>query len=207
MMGDMGPFLAGSAIFSLLLVVAANLLRRVSTRHPDGQHWLLRTLALLSPDSLLAAVVLGNVGPHLLGGPGPASSTATLWATSMVLVLIGAFSAPVCWRVLLQHRLGQPSSRLPFFRAPRTQLCALFVLAAAYLGAVNGIDTADVPAWLLQPGALQMALRGMMQVIHVVMVAVLLTLPVMALRAMARRSLRRAQALLGRAPPGSSGRT
>ncbi|MBK0028127.1 hypothetical protein IAE57_18355 [Stenotrophomonas sp. S48] len=202
MMGDMGPFLAGSAIFALLLVVAANVLRRVSARHPDGRHWLLRTLALLCPASLLAAVVLGNVGPHLLGGPGPASSTPTLWATSMVLVLIGAFSAPVCWRVVLQHRLGRASSSLSFFHATRTQLCALFVLAAVYVVAVKRIDAADMPAWLLQPGVLQIALSEMMQLVHLAMVAVMLTLPLMALRALARLTLRRAQTLLGRVPQG-----
>jgi len=202
MMGDMGPMLAKTAIFALLLVVAANLLHRLSARHPDGRHWLLRTLAVLSPSSLLAALAVGVVGPHLLEGPGPVSSNGTLWMASMVLILIGAFSAPVCWRVVLQHRLGRASSSLSFFHATRTQLCALFVLAAVYVTAVKRIDAADVPAWLLQPGVLQIALSQMMQLVHLAMVAVMLTLPLMALRALARRTLRRAQTLLGRAPQG-----
>lgn len=197
MMGDMGPFLAGSAIFSLLLVVAANGVRRVSARHPDGRHWLLRMLALLSPTSLLAGVAVGVGGPHLLGGQGPVSSTSTLWMTAIVLILIGAFSAPVSWRVVLQQRLGRASGSLPFFHATRAQLCALFVLAAVYMGAAHHAST-DLPPWLLEPGALQVAVRAVLQVIHIALVSVLFTLPVMALRAVANRSVRRVRALLHR---------
>ncbi|SMR69935.1 MULTISPECIES: hypothetical protein [Stenotrophomonas] len=201
MMGDMGPLLAGSAIFSLLLVVAANVVHRVSTRHPDGRHWLLRTLALLSPTSLLAGLAVGMVGPHLLGGHGPVSSTSTLWMTSMVLILIGALSAPVSWRVVLQQRLGRASGSLPFFHATRAQLCALFVLAATYMGAAHHAS-ADLPPWLLEPGALQLAVRAVLQLVHIALLSAMLALPVMALRAVANLSIRRVRALLHRTSQG-----
>lgn len=201
MMGDMGPMLATTAIFALLLVVAANLMHRLSARHPDGRHWLLRTLALLSPASLLAALAVGVVGPHLLGGPGPVSSNGTLWMTSVVLVLIGAFSAPVCWRVVLQKRLGRASSSLPFFHASRAQLWALFVLAVVYMCFIPRYIT-DVPDWLLAPGPLQLALRAVLQLVHVALLAAMLTLPVMALRAVGRRSLERMRILLRRTSQG-----
>ncbi|WP_150456007.1 hypothetical protein [Stenotrophomonas cyclobalanopsidis] len=197
----MGPMLATTAIFALLLVVAANLMHRLSARHPDGRHWLLRTLALLSPASLLAALAVGVAGPHLLGGPGPVSSNGTLWMTSVVLVLIGAFSAPVCWRVVLHKRLGRASSSLPFFHARRAQLWALFVLAVVYLCVIPRPVT-DVPDWLLAPGALQLALRAVLQLVHVALLAAMLTLAVMALRAVARRSLERMRTLLRRTSQG-----
>ncbi len=201
MMGDMGPMLAKTAIFALLLVVAANLLHRLSARHPDGRHWLLRTLAVLSPSSLLAALAVGVVGPHLLEGPGPVSSNGTLWMTSMVLILIGAFTAPVCWRMVLQKRLGRDSSSLPFFHASRAQLWALFVLAAVYMSVIPR-SVADVPDWLLESGPLQLALRAVLQLVHVALLSTMLTLPVMALRAVARRSLGRMRSLLGRTSQG-----
>ncbi|HDS1038769.1 TPA: hypothetical protein QDZ42_001784 [Stenotrophomonas maltophilia] len=201
MMGDIGPMLATTAIFALLLVVAANLMHRLSARHPDGRHWLLRTLALLSPVSLLAALAVGVVGPHLLGGPGPVSSNGTLWMTSVVLVLIGAFSAPVCWRVVLQKRLGRASSSLPFFHASRAQLWALFVLAVVYMCVIPRSVT-DVPDWQLAPGPLQLALRAVLQLVHVALLAAMLTLPVMALRAVAGRSLERMRTLLRRTSQG-----
>lgn len=201
MMGDIGPMLATTAIFALLLVVAANLMHRLSARHPDGRHWLLRTLALLSPVSLLAALAVGVVGPHLLGGPGPVSSNGTLWMTSVVLVLIGAFSAPVCWRVVLQKRLGRASSSLPFFHASHAQLWALFVLAVVYMCVIPRSVT-DVPDWLLAPGPLQLALRAVLQLVHVALLAAMLTLPVMALRAVGRRSLERMRTLLRRTSQG-----
>ncbi|UEX19557.1 hypothetical protein LMF57_06890 [Stenotrophomonas sp. SI-NJAU-1] len=199
MMGNIGPLLAGtgSAIFALLLVVAANVVHRVSARHPDGRHWLLRTLALLAPVSLLAGVAVGMVGPHLLGGDGPVNSTPALWMTAMVLILIGALCAPVSWRVVLQQRLGRASGSLPFFHATRAQLRMLFLLAAVYMVAIRRVST-DLPDGLLEPAALQVAVGAVMQLVHMAMLSALLTLPVMALRAVARWPLRRMQARLGR---------
>ncbi|CRD47707.1 hypothetical protein [Stenotrophomonas indicatrix] len=201
MMGDMGPLLAGSAIFSLLLVVTANVVRRVSANHPDGRHWLLGTLALLSPTSLLAGVAVGVVGPHLLSGNGPVSSTSAIWMTAMVLILIGALSAPVSWRVVLQQRLGRASGSLPFFYATRAQLWALFLLAVVYMSTIHLAST-NLPEWLLEPGALPVAVRAVMQVVHVALLSAMLTLPAMALRTVANRSVRRVRALLHRTPQG-----
>jgi len=197
MMGDMGPLLAGSAIFSLLLVVTANVVRRVSANHPDGRHWLLGTLALLSPTSLLAGVAVGVVGPHLLSGNGPVSSTSAIWMTAMVLILIGALSAPVSWRVVLQQRLGRASGSLPFFYATRAQLWALFLLAVVYMSTIHLAST-NLPDWLLEPGALPVAVRAVMQLVHVALLSAMLTLPAMALRTVANRSVRRVRALLHR---------
>lgn len=201
MMGDMGPLLAGSAIFSLLLVVTANVVRRVSANHPDGRHWLLGTLALLSPTSLLAGVAVGVVGPHLLSGNGPVSSTSEIWMTTMVLILIGALSAPVSWRVVLQQRLGRASGSLPFFYATRAQLWALFLLAVVYMSTIHLAST-NLPDWLLEPGALPVAVRAVMQLVHVALLSAMLTLPAMALRTVANRSVRRVRALLHRTPQG-----
>lgn len=201
MMGDMGPLLAGSAIFSLLLVVTANVVRRVSANHPDGRHWLLGTLALLSPTSLLAGVAVGVVGPHLLSGSGPVSSTSAIWMTTMVLILIGALSAPVSWRVVLQQRLGRASGSLPFFYATRAQLWALFLLAVVYMSTIHLAST-NLPEWLLEPGALPVAVRAVMQLVHVALLSAMLTLPAMALRTVANRSVRRVRALLHRTPQG-----
>ncbi|WP_313282407.1 hypothetical protein [Stenotrophomonas indicatrix] len=201
MMGDMGPLLAGSAIFSLLLVVTANVVRRVSANHPDGRHWLLGTLALLSPTSLLAGVAVGVVGPHLLSGNGPVSSTSAIWMTAMVLILIGALSAPVSWRVVLQQRLGRASGSLPFFYATRAQLWALFLLAVVYMSTIHLAST-NLPDWLLEPGALPVAVRAVMQLVHVALLSAMLTLPAMALRTVANRSVRRVRALLHRTPQG-----
>lgn len=201
MMGDMGPLLAGSAIFSLLLVVTANVVRRVSANHPDGRHWLLGTLALLSPTSLLAGVAVGVVGPHLLSGNGPVSSTSAIWMTTMVLILIGALSAPVSWRVVLQQRLGRASGSLPFFYATRAQLWALFLLAVVYMSTIHLAST-NLPDWLLEPGALPVAVRAVMQLVHVALLSAMLTLPAMALRTVANRSVRRVRALLHRTPQG-----
>lgn len=201
MMGDMGPLLAGSAIFSLLLVVTANVVRRVSANHRDGRHWLLGTLALLSPTSLLAGVAVGVVGPHLLSGNGPVSSTSAIWMTAMVLILIGALSAPVSWRVVLQQRLGRASGSLPFFYATRAQLWALFLLAVVYISTIHLAST-NLPDWLLEPGALPVAVRAVMQLVHVALLSAMLTLPAMALRTVANRSVRRVRALLHRTPQG-----
>lgn len=199
MMGDMGPLLAGSAIFSLLVVVTANVVRRVSANHPDGRHWLLGTLALLSPTSLLAGVAVGVVGPHLLSGNGPVSSTSAIWMTAMVLILIGALSAPVSWRVVLQQRLGRASGSQPFFYAKRAQLWALFLLAVVYMSTIHLAST-NLPDWLLEPGALPVAVRAVMQLVHVSLLSAMLTLPAMALRTVANRSVRRVRALLHRTP-------
>ncbi|PII15261.1 hypothetical protein CR920_05300 [Stenotrophomonas indicatrix] len=201
MMGDMGPLLAGSAIFSLLLVVTANVMRRVSANHPDGRHWLLGTLALLSPTSLLAGVAVGVVGPHLLSGNGPVSSTSAIWMTAMVLILIGALSAPVSWRVVLQQRLGRASGSQPFFYATRAQLWALFLLAVVYMSTIHLAST-NLPDWLLEAGALPVAVRAVMQLVHVALLSAMLTLPAMALRTVANRSVRRVRALLHRTPQG-----
>lgn len=201
MMGDMGPLLAGSAIFSLLLVVTANVVRRVSANPPDGRHWLLGTLALLSPTSLLAGVAVGVVGPHLLSGNGPVSSTSAIWMTAMVLILIGALSAPVSWRVVLQQRLGRASGSLPFFYATRAQLWALFLLAVVYISTIHLAST-NLPDWLLEPGALPVAVRAVMQLVHLALLSAMLTLPAMALRTVANRSVRRVRALLHRTPQG-----
>jgi hypothetical protein len=38
---------------------------RISARDPGGRHWLLRSLALLSPVCLLAGLAIGMFGPHL----------------------------------------------------------------------------------------------------------------------------------------------
>ena len=199
MMGDMGPLLAGSAIFSLLLVVTANVVRRVSANHPDGRHWLLGTLALLSPTSLLAGVAVGVVGPLLLSGNGPVSSTSAIWMTAMVLILIGALSAPVSWRVVVHQRLGRASGSLPFFYATRAQLWALFLLAVVYMSTIHLAST-NLPDWLLEPGALPVAVRAVMQLVHVALLSAMLTLPAMALRTVANRSVRRVRALLHRTP-------
>lgn len=201
MMGDMGPLLAGSAVFSLLLVAAANVVRRVSANHPDGRHWLLGTLALLSPTSLLAGVAVGVVGPHLLSGNDPVSSTSAIWMTAMVLILIGALSAPVSWRVVVQQRLGRASGSLPFFYATRAQLWGLFLLSVVYMSTIHLAST-NLPDWLLEPGALPVAVRAVMQLVHVALLSAMLTLPAMALRTVANRSVRRVRALLHRTPQG-----
>jgi len=87
-------FTLGVGLFAVLLALGAYAVRRISARDPSGRHWLLRSLALLSPLCLLTGAVIGLIGPHLNGEREPAHTPA-LWGASMILVLAGALTLPV----------------------------------------------------------------------------------------------------------------
>lgn len=58
-----GTLLIGGAGLALLSIFGARTVRRVSARDPSGQHWLLRTLALLSPACVIASLAVAVIGP------------------------------------------------------------------------------------------------------------------------------------------------
>lgn len=181
--------LLGAAVFTAVLVVGAYAIGRASRIDPSGRHWLLRTLAVLSPLALLAAVALGLFGPHWPGNRYPDATTSALVGTALALMLFGALTSPVTWRLLMQRWSGRPASQLDFFQAPLTQLVVLFVLCAVYLSLVRRAE-ADLPQWLAQLGHWRPLVGIIWQVIHLALISVLLTLPVMALRALALRVVR-----------------
>lgn len=174
------PALLGGGVAAMLLVVGARTVRRISTNDPTGRHWLLRTLAVLSPLCLLAGLGLAAFAPLLSGRPG--ASTPGLAVAALLLVFAGALVSPVLWRMLLQRRLGRAASTLPFFHASRTSLLVLYVLALIYMGASRAAAPVLQP-WLDEPGVLQGLARLAVHLVHVAMLAALITFPVMALRA------------------------
>ncbi len=182
-----------AGLLAILLVLGAHAVRRASARDPSGQHWLLRTLALLSPACVIASLVVGGIGPHLLQQRHGMSTTTGLVTGALLLMLIGALTAPVAWRVVVQQRLRRSAATLPFFHASTASLWLLYALCAMYVPLAKAAEPALMP-WFEQTGLLQFAARGLVTVLHVSMQAVLLTLPVMGLRALLTRGRRRNKA-------------
>lgn len=56
-------FAMSAGLFAGLLMLGAHTVRRLSAREPAGRHWLLGSLALLSPLCLLAGLATGMIGP------------------------------------------------------------------------------------------------------------------------------------------------
>lgn len=191
-------FAMGAGLFATLLVLGAYTVRRLSARDPSGRHWLLRSLALLSPVCLLAGLAIGMIGPHLTDRAEPAHLPG-LWETSMVLVLVGALTLPVLWRTLLQQRLGRPINALPFFHASRTSLLVLFVLAVIYMK-VGRTAAAELMPWLTSPGLWPAVARIAGQSMQVAMLAVVLTLSLMVVRLAMTGFLRLLSGLFRRSP-------
>ncbi|MBK0012488.1 hypothetical protein [Stenotrophomonas sp. S41] len=183
--------LAIPAICILVTVVGLYVARRNIARHPDGRHWLLLTLALVSPVSLLAAFLIGLVQSRLPHGLIPPQMFNALSVIALLLPLVGVCTAPLSWRVFVLRRLHRGSGSLPFFRAPRVQLLALFALAAAYMLVRGHTGPVGLPM-PLQPNYLTLAAGIVMGLIHVVLTVVFLTLPVMALWALASGGVRAA---------------
>lgn len=181
--------LLGAAVFAAVLVVGAYAIGRASRIDPSGRHWLLRTLAVLSPLALLAAVALGLFGPHWPGNRHPDATTSALVGTALALMLFGALTSPVTWRLLMQRWSGWPASQMAFFQAPLAQLIVLFVLCAVYLSCVRSAK-ADLQQWLAQLGHWQPLVGFIGQVTHMALTSVLLTLPVMGLHAVVIRVAR-----------------
>ncbi|WP_439448761.1 hypothetical protein [Stenotrophomonas sp. ATs4] len=182
-----------AGLFAILLVLGARAVRRVSARDPSGQHWLLRTLALLSPACVIASLAVGVIGPHLLQQRHGMSTTMGLVTSALLLMLIGALTAPVAWRVVVQQRLRRSAATLPFFHASTASLWLLYALCAMYMPLARAAEPALMP-WLEQPGPLQLVAQGLLTVLHASMKAVLLTLPVMGLRALLTRGRRSSKA-------------
>lgn len=191
-------FVFGATLFAMLLVLGAYAVRRISARDPSGRHWLLRSLALLSPVCLLAGLAIGMIGPHLTTRAEPAHLPG-LWETSMVLILVGALTLPVLWRTLLQQRLGRPANALPFFHASRTSLLVLFVLAVIYMK-VARTAAAELMPWLTSPGLWPAMARIAGQSMQVAMLAVVLTLSLMVVRRAMTGFLRLLSGLFRRSP-------
>ncbi|WP_229301180.1 hypothetical protein [Stenotrophomonas maltophilia] len=191
-------FVIGAGLFAGLLVLGACTVRRISARDPSGRHWLLRSVALLSPVCLLAGLAIGMIGPHLSGRLEPAHLPG-LWETSMVLILVGALTLPVLWRTLLQQRLGRPANALPFFHASRTSLLVLFVLAVIYMK-VARTAAAELMPWLTSPGLWPAMARIAGQSMQVAMLAVVLTLSLMVVRRAMTGFLRLLSGLFRRSP-------
>ncbi|HDS1508521.1 hypothetical protein I5U67_00140 [Stenotrophomonas maltophilia] len=187
-----------AGLFAGLLVLGACTVRRISARDPSGRHWLLRSLALLSPVCLLAGLAIGMIGPHLTTRAEPAHLPG-LWETSMVLILVGALTLPVLWRTLLQQRLGRPANALPFFHASRTSLLVLFVLAVIYMK-VARTAAAELMPWLTSPGLWPAMARIAGQSMQVAMLAVVLTLSLMVVRRAMTGFLRLLSGLFRRSP-------
>ncbi|WP_447899663.1 hypothetical protein [Stenotrophomonas sepilia] len=185
--------LIGSAGLALLLILGAHAVRRVSACDPSGQHWLLRTLALLSPACVIASLAVGVIGPQLLQQRHGMSTTMGLVTSALLLMLIGALTAPVAWRVAVQQRLRRSAATLPFFHASTASLWLLYALCATYMPLAKAAEPALMP-WFEQSGLLQLAARGLVTVLHASMQAVLLTLPVMGLRALLTRGRRSSKA-------------
>ncbi|WP_294995066.1 hypothetical protein [uncultured Stenotrophomonas sp.] len=171
----------GGSLIIILLVLGVHAVRRISATDPSGRHWLLRSLAVLSPICLLAGLALGVIGPRLNGGPEPAHIPG-LWNAALLLVLLGALMLPVLWRMMVHRWLGRPAAALPFFHASRTSLLVLFVLAAVYMKVARDVTPALMP-WSMAPGLLAAAVRTAVQLVHIALLSVLLTLSMMAVRA------------------------
>lgn len=120
---------------------------------------------------------------------------------ALLLPLVGVCTAPLSWRVFVLRRLHRGSGSLPFFRAPRVQLLALLALAAAYMLVLSlaGPDALPMP---LQATYLTLAAGVVMALIHVMLTVVFVTLPVMALWALASGGMRAAWTRLRAAPQG-----
>lgn len=173
-------FTMSAGLFASLLVLGAYTVRRISARDPSGRHWLLRSLALLSPVCLLAGLAIGMSGAHLTTKVEPAHLPG-LWETSMVLILVGALTLPMLWRTLLQQRLGSPVDTLPFFHASRASLLVLFVLAVIYMKVARTAASELMP-WLTSPGLWPAVARIAGQSMHIAMLAVVLSLSLMVVR-------------------------
>ncbi|HYQ24182.1 hypothetical protein [Stenotrophomonas sp.] len=193
MTGEFALSLAGPAACILMTVAGLYVVRRISVRHPDGRHWLLGMLALLSPVSLLAGTGIGAAAAYLPYGLVPAVGVNALTLSALLLVLIGVFAAPISWRVVVLRRLQRDSGSLPFFRATRTQLLALFVLAAAYMG-IRSLSGAVPLTPMLQPGLLQRVIDIVAALVHLALVAIIITLPLMALRGLVTTAVQSARA-------------
>ncbi|AIL10333.1 hypothetical protein U0039_08525 [Stenotrophomonas maltophilia] len=191
-------FAMAAGLLAGLLVLGAHTVRRISARAPSGRHWLLRSLALLSPVCLLAGLAIGMFGPHFTGRAEPAHLPG-LWETSMVLILVGALTLPVLWRTLLQQRFGRPVNALPFFHASRTSLLVLFVLAVIYMK-VARTAAAELMPWLTSPGLWPAVARIAGQSMQVAMLAVVLTLSLMVVRRAMTGFLRLLSGLFRRSP-------
>lgn len=192
MKGQLMAALALPAICILVTVLGLYVARVNIARHPDGRHWLLLTLALVSPVSLLAAFLISVVQSRLPHGLIPPQMFNPLSVIALLLPLVGVCTAPLSWRVFVLRRLHRGSGSLPFFRATRVQLLALFALAAAYMLVRShaGPDGLPMP---LQANYLTLLATGIvMGLIHVVLTVVFLTLPVMALWALASGGVRAA---------------
>lgn len=173
-------FVIGATLFAMLLVLGAYAVRRISAHEPSGRHWLLRSLALLSPVCLLAGLAIGMIGPHLSGRLEPAHLPGLL-ETSMVLTLVGALTLPLLWRMIVHRRLGRSVNALPFFHASRTSLLVLFVLAAIYTN-VARTAAAELMPWLTSQGLWPAVARIAGQSMQIAMLAVVLTLSLMVVR-------------------------
>jgi hypothetical protein len=192
------PFMTGAVVFATLLVLGAYAVRQIGARDPSGTHWLLRSLAVLSPLCLLTGAAIGLIGPHLTGGREPAH-TPGLWGASMILVLVGALALPVLWRMLAHRHLGRSVNALPFFHASRTSLLVLFVLAVIYLKA-SGKAADGLMPWLTQPGLWPAVVRAAAQAMQIAMTSVVLTLSLMVIRALMIAFARRLTAPFRRTP-------
>ncbi|KAF1016398.1 MAG: hypothetical protein GAK31_01896 [Stenotrophomonas maltophilia] len=191
------PVLLSGGVFAVLLVAGARAVRRISANDPTGRHWLLRTLAVLSPLCLLASLGLAAFRPLLSSRP--ATSTPGLAVAAVMLMDVGALISPLLWRMLLQRRLGRSPSTLPFFHASRTSLLVLYVLALIYMAASRTAAPVLQP-WLDEPGLLQGLVRLAVALVHVAMLAALITFPVMALRAGLTALARRIKRAFARSP-------
>ncbi|PSM13252.1 hypothetical protein [Stenotrophomonas maltophilia] len=191
-------FTLGVGLFAVLLALGAYAVRRISARDPSGRHWLLRSLALLSPLCLLTGAAIGLIGPHLNGEREPAHAPGLLGA-SMILVLAGALTLPVLWRMLVHRHLGRPANALPFFHASRSSLLVLFVLALIYLKA-SGKAVDELMPWLTGPGLWPALVRATAQAMQIAMISVVLTLSLMAIRALMIAFARRLVAPFRRSP-------
>ncbi|HEL4833013.1 hypothetical protein [Stenotrophomonas sp. C4297] len=191
-------FVIGATLFAMLLVLGAYAVRRISAREPSGRHWLLRSLALLSPVCLLAGLAIGMIGPHLSGRLEPAHLPGLL-ETSMVLMLVGALTLPLLWRMIVHRRLGRSVNALPFFHASRTSLLVLFVLAVIYMK-VGRTAAAELMPWLTSPGLWPAVARIAGQSMQVAMIAVVLTLSLMVVRRAMTGFLRLLTGLFRRSP-------
>lgn len=177
---DLMAFTIGLGLFAVLLLLGTYAVRRIIARPPGGRHWLLRSLALLSPSCLLVGLAVGLIGPHLTDRPEPAHPPG-LWETSMMLILVGAATLPVLWRTVLQQRLGRPVNTLPFFHASRTSLLVLFALAVIYMK-VARTTASELMPWLTSPALWPAMARIAGQSMQITMLAVVLTLSLMVVR-------------------------
>ncbi|MDT3469060.1 hypothetical protein [Stenotrophomonas maltophilia] len=179
--GSFITILIVGGLFAALLVLGVRTVRRIAATDPTGQHWLLRVLALLSPLCLVAGLAIGMIGPYLNDRAQPAHGPGLL-TISMLLMLAGALALPVLWRMMLQRRLGRPANGLPFFHASRTSLLVLYVLAAVYMMLIRNAGPNPMP-WLMDAGLVPTVAWAIAGLLHLAMLSVLITLPLMLLRA------------------------